>query len=120
MKKCLLAAVVLAFCLPQAGLSQTESKSNAAQEKESSSRTGHPKVVTLSGKVSADAKWLVTAHKANLQVANPELLSAYEGRIISVKCERDAGANVVRVLAVRSVERPTTGHARLDDAAFRR
>ncbi|HTV59828.1 MAG TPA: hypothetical protein VMJ93_13240 [Verrucomicrobiae bacterium] len=120
MKKCLFAAVVLAFCLPQAGLSQSASDSGVANGKGSDPQAGHRKVVNLSGKVSADAKWLVTAHKANLQVVNPELLSAYEGRIVLVKCERDPVTNAIRVVAIRSVERTPTGQARLDDAAFRR
>jgi len=120
MKKCLLAAVVLGFCLPVIAQAQSASNAAAGNPATKTPQSSSTKLVTLSGKVSADAKWIATAHKANFEVVNPELLSAHAGQIVTVKCEKDPTNNTIRIVAVKSARQDTTGVARLDDAAFRR
>jgi len=107
MKKCLLGAVVLVFLLPEAGFGQAGQGTPA-------------KIVTLSGKVSADAKFLAAAHHANLSIANPEMVASHAGQIVSVRCERDAATNTIRIVAVKSAHDEAVYKAHLDDAAFRR
>ena len=78
------------------------------------------KVVTLSGKVSADAKWLMVYRKANLAVKNPALLASHTGQVVTVKCEKDPTTNSIRILAVKSALDSAADSATFDDAAFRR
>jgi hypothetical protein len=106
-KKYLFPAAIFAFFLPVAAQAQ-------------SSPSPSTKVVTLSGKVSADAKWLMIYRKANLTVENPSLLSGLEGQVVIVKCEKDGAANAIRIVAVKSVLGISADAAMYDDAAFRR
>lgn len=85
-----------------------------------SSSTPSTKVVVLSGKVSADAKWLMIYRKANLTVENPTLLAGHEGQVVTVKCAKDGATNAIRIIAVKSALDSSADAARLDDAAFRR
>lgn len=107
MKKCVYSAVIFAFFLPVAAQAQ-------------SSSTPTTKLVTLSGKVSADAKWLMIYRKANLTVENPTLLAGHEGQVVTVKCEKDPTSNAIHVVAVKSALDSSADAAKLDDAAFRR
>jgi hypothetical protein len=109
-KKYVFPAVIFAFFLPVAAQAQSSSTPS----------TPPTKVVTLSGKVSADAKWLIIYRKANLTVENPTLLAGHEGQVVTVKCEKDAATNMIRIVAVKSALDSSADAAKLDDAAFRR
>lgn len=107
MKKLLFPAALLAFFLPVAAQAQSSTATST-------------KIVTLSGKVSADAKWLMIYSKANLTVENPALLASHAGQVVTVKCEKDAATNAIRVVAVKSALDSSADAAMFDDAAFRR
>jgi hypothetical protein len=51
-------------------------------------------------------------------VLNPDLLSASEGRLVTIKAYAGPNLSEIRVAVVRLREQRTT--AKLDDAAFRR
>lgn len=107
MRKPIFAVAVFAFFLPAIAQAQ-------------SSLTPSTKIFTLSGKVSADAKWLMVYRKANLTVENPTLLAAHAGQVVTVKCEKNPATNSIRIVAVKSALDSAADSANFDDAAFRR
>ena len=77
------------------------------------------KGVNLSGKVSSDAKTLLTDDDNDWRVANPDALKGREGRYVTVRCRMDLSKRAIQVFSL--VEDPGVTHtANLGDSAFRR
>ena len=74
--------------------------------------------VNLSGRVSADAKVLVTDDDSAWFVSNADTLNGFENLYVTVKCRMDLKKGAIRVLSV--VEPATSRRSHLSDAAFRR
>ena len=81
-------------------------------------RPAAAKGVTLSGKVSAGGKLLLTDDDTAWSVSNAEVLKGFENLYVTIKCRMDPRRGVILVL---SVLEPRASHDRhLGDAAFRR
>lgn len=92
----------------------------SAKQQATDSHQTSTKIITLSGKVSADAKWIMVSRQNNLTVQNPELLAGHEGQIVTIKCQKDPGNGSIRIVAVKGSHDESTAVAKLDDSAFRR
>jgi hypothetical protein len=120
MKKSLIVAAVLIFCFPSVSLAQSTAGQTPTHLQASAPQSSSPKIITLSGKVSADAKWIAVSRQTNLTVQNPLLLAGHEGRIVTVKCEKDPATGAIRIVAVKSSRDESNTVAKLDDSAFRK
>ena len=76
------------------------------------------KGVNLSGKVSADAKLLVTDDDNAWLVSNADVLKGLDNDSVTVKCQIDLKKGAIRILSI--VESGTEHLSHLSDAAFRR
>ena len=114
MKRRNVVVVALVLTLAVAAMAQDTRKSG---DTTNSSANASPRVVTLSGSVSADGMSLMSG-KDEWNVRNADVLSGYEGRRVIVKCVVDRGESTIRVLAIKSVQ--PESRAYLSDSAFRR
>lgn len=78
------------------------------------------KTVTISGKVSADAKMVVSDNNEKWAVSNPETLTTRTGQQVTVKCRLDLEKNKIQVLSVKPAANETHYAVNYGDAAFRR
>ena len=77
------------------------------------------KTIHLSGRVGMDGKTVVSDRDSRIwRVANADVLSGSEGRMVRIKAYTETDSSEIRVMVVRLLEERTT--AKLDDAAFRR
>ena len=92
---------------------QRDNQTNADQAKSAK------KTIHLSGRVGMDGKTVVSDRDSRIwAVANREVLSGSEGRLVTIKAYWETDSSEIRVMVVRLREERTT--AKLDDAAFRR
>jgi hypothetical protein len=78
------------------------------------------KTVTISGKVSDDAKMVVSDSNEKWAVSNPETLTTRTGQQVTVKCRLDLEKNKIQVLSVKPAASETRYAINRGDAAFRR
>jgi hypothetical protein len=62
------------------------------------------KPLTVSGKVSADGKTLLTDIDSEWLVSNADVLKGHEGRAVRVKCYVDTEKNSMKILSVKKEE----------------
>ena len=92
---------------------QRDNQTNADQAKSAK------KTIYLSGRVGMDGKTVVSDRDSRIwRVANADVLSGSEGRMVRIKAYTETDSSEIRVTVVRLLEERTT--AKLDDAAFRR
>ena len=92
---------------------------NQAKQGSLRSEKSAKKTIRISGRVGLEGKTLVSDRGNRIwKVLNPDLLSASEGRLVTIKAYAGPNLSEIRVAVVRLREQRTT--AKLDDAAFRR
>lgn len=77
------------------------------------------KILTVFGKVSNDARTLLTDLDSEWKVANTGVLKGYEDRMVRVRCYIDAEKNQLHILSIKK-ENGENYAARYEDSAFRR
>jgi hypothetical protein len=95
---------------------------SVGQEKSDAAKTGNsrPKVLIVFGKVSNDARSLLTDLDSEWKVANASALKGYEDHVVRVRCYIDAEKNQLHILSIRKENGGETYTARYADSAFRR
>jgi hypothetical protein len=78
------------------------------------------KVLIVFGKVSNDAKTLVTDLDSEWKVANANVLKGYEDRLVRVRCYINAEKNQLQILSIKRESGGENYAARYADSAFRR
>jgi len=78
------------------------------------------KTVTISGKVSNDAKMIVSDDNERWSVSNTDALMGREGQQITVKCRLDPEKNQVQILSLKPAQNEMKYAANRGDSAFRR
>jgi hypothetical protein len=77
-------------------------------------------VLVVFGKVSNDAKTLVTDLDSEWKVANASVLKGYEDRLVRVRCYINAEKNQLHILSIKREGGGENYAARYADSAFRR
>lgn len=108
----LLATVLLisSFCAAQ---------SRPEMRRTDSSQAG-AKVLIVFGRVSNDARTLVTDLDSEWKVANASMLRGYEDRLVRIRCYIDAEKNQIQILSIKKENGGETYAAHYADSAFRR
>ncbi|HKF01800.1 MAG TPA: hypothetical protein VKB49_05780 [Candidatus Sulfotelmatobacter sp.] len=78
------------------------------------------KILTVLGKVSNDARPLLTDLDEEWKVANASVLKGYEDRVVRVRCYIDAEENQLHILSINRENGGANYAARYADSAFRR
>jgi len=95
-----------------------------AQEKSEIARTesapASAKILTVLGKVSNDARTLLTDLDSEWKVANASVLKGYEDHLVRVRCYIDAEKNQLHIVSIKKENGGETYAARYADSAFRR
>ena len=99
------------------------SSSCIAQEKsdvaKAESAPASAKMLNVFGKVSNDARTLLTDLDSEWKVANTSVLKGYEDRVVRVRCYIYAEKNQLHILSIKK-ENGENYAARYEDSAFRR
>ena len=84
--------------------------------------SAHPsaKILVVFGKVSNDARTLLTDLDSEWKVANTSVLKGYEDRLVRVRCYIDAEKNQLHILSINRENGGENYAARYADSAFRR
>lgn len=94
-------------------------RDNQPKQGRSQSEKSGKKTICISGRVGLQGKTLLSDRDNRIwKVLNPDLLSASEGRLVTIKAYAEPDSNEIRVALVRLRDERTT--AKLDDSAFRR
>jgi hypothetical protein len=101
MKKLMLISFTLApvMCLP--ALAQDTTKAAQAKQETARAEKVSAKAVTVTGKVSADAKTFVDKDNKSWTVTNPEALKGQEEHEVTLKAHVDAAKNEIHVVSVK-------------------
>jgi hypothetical protein len=78
------------------------------------------KILIVFGKVSNDARTLLTDLDSEWKVANASALKGYEDRLVRVRCYIDAEKNQLHILSIKKENSGENYAARYADSAFRR
>ena len=78
------------------------------------------KILTVLGKVSNDARPLLTDLDEEWKVANASVLKGHEDRVVRVRCYIDAEENQLHILSINRENGGANYAARYADSAFRR
>jgi hypothetical protein len=78
------------------------------------------KILTVFGKVSNDARTLLTDLDSEWKVANASVLKGYEDRLVRVRCYIDAEKNQLHILSIKKENGGENYAPRYADSAFRR
>jgi hypothetical protein len=84
------------------------------------SASASTKTLTVFGKVSSDARTLLTDLDSEWKVANASVLKGYEDRLVRVRCYVDAEKNQLHILSIKKENGGENYAARYADSAFRR
>jgi hypothetical protein len=115
MKKAILIHPFLSLVICAAAVAQETPKPGG-----SAGQAATRKAVTLSGRVSEDAKAFVSDQDDVWEVSNAKVLIGHQGQQVVVKCQLNPDKNEMRVLSVSSAQREVKYVANRGDAAFRR
>jgi len=99
-----------------AGTVAAQTSGSSAEQKATSTE----KAIVVSGKVSADARTLLTDIDSEWAVSNVALLKGFEGRWVKVKCYVDTAKSKLQVLTVKTDDNTPRYAAAHMDSAFRR
>lgn len=78
------------------------------------------KILIVFGKVSTDARTLLTDLDSEWKVENASVLKGYEDRLVRVRCYIDAEKSQLHILSVKKESGEENHAARYNDSAFRR
>ncbi len=95
-----------------------------AQEKSEIAKTGSAhsstQILIVFGKVSNDARTLLTDLDSEWKVANASVLKGYEDHLVRVRCYIDAEKSQLHILSIKKENGAENYAARYADSAFRR
>ena len=80
---------------PLLALAQDTRKAAQAKQETATAEKASTKAVSVTGKVSADAKTFVDKDNKSWTVANPEALKGHEGHEVTLKAHVDAAKNEI-------------------------
>jgi hypothetical protein len=122
MKKWTLFPLAVVCLWPASALGQDSPKPDAVAQGSLNSKPASAKPKTISGKVGADGRTIVTAKNSLWTIANPDILKEHAGRQVRVKCRISSSveANVIQILSVKIIPSEVRFTANPGDAAFRR
>ena len=101
MKKLILISFALALVTSLLALAQDTAKPEEMKQDTMKAEKASAKTVSLSGKISADAKTFVDKDNKSWTVTNPEALKGHEGHEVTVKAHVDAAKNEIHVVSVK-------------------
>ena len=101
MKKLMLISFALALVMSLLALAQDTTKAAQAKQETATAEKASTKPVSVTGKVSADAKTFVDKDNKSWTVANPEALKGHEGHEVTLKAHADAAKNEIHVVSVK-------------------
>ncbi len=110
MKKLILSSLAILLLLPIP----------AAGQNSKSGKSGKPKSMTISGRVSEDGKTLIAKNGETWSVTNPGPLAGHESQQVKVKCQKISADHHIQVLSVKTVAAQVKYTANPGDSAFRR
>lgn len=84
------------------------------------SASASTKILVVLGKVSNDARTLLTDLDSEWKVSNASVLKGYEDRLVRVRCYIDAEKNQLHILSIKRENAGENYAARYADSAFRR
>jgi hypothetical protein len=122
MRKWILLPLAVVCLWPASALGQDAAKTDAVEQPSLNSKPTSTKPKTISGKVGADGRTIVTAKNNLWTIANPDILKEHAGRQVRVKCRISSSveANVIQILSVKIIPSEVRFTANPGDAAFRR
>jgi hypothetical protein len=115
MKKAILLPLFLTLLMCVAAVAQETPKPG-----DSARQAAPRKAVTLSGRVSEDAKAFVSDQDDVWEVSNAKVLIGHQGQQVVVKCQLYPDKNEMRVLSVSGAQGEVKYAAYRGDSAFRR
>ena len=101
MKKLLFLSFAFALAIALLALAQDTTKAAQTKPQTATAEKATTKAVTVTGKVSADAKTFVDKDNKSWTVTNPEALKGHEGHEVTLKAHVDAAKNEVHVVSVK-------------------
>ena len=101
MKKLMLISFALALVMCRLALAQDATKAAQAKPETAKAEKASTKAVTVTGKVSADAKTFVDKANKSWTVTNPEALKGQEEHQVTLKAHVDAAKNEIHVVSVK-------------------
>jgi hypothetical protein len=101
LKKLLFISFALALAISLVALAQETGKAAQATQETAKAEKATTKAMTVTGKVSADAKSFVDKDNKNWTVTNPEALKGHEGHEVTLKAHVDATKNEINVVSVK-------------------
>ncbi|HVO63848.1 MAG TPA: hypothetical protein VMT53_23190 [Terriglobales bacterium] len=101
MKKLLFICFALALAISLFALAQETGKAGQAKQETAKAEKTATKAMTVTGKVSADAKTFVDKDNKSWTVTNPEALKGHEGHEVTLKAHVDAAKNEIHVVSVK-------------------
>src|SRR6516225_8034893 len=101
MKKLLFLSFMFVLAISLLALAQDATKEAQAKPETAKAEKASSNSVTVTGKVSADAKTFVDKDNKSWTVTNPEALKGHEGHEVTLKAHVDAAKNEIHVVSVK-------------------
>lgn len=101
MKKLLLFSFALALATSVLALAQDTTKAPQTKPETAKAEKAPAKAVTVTGKVSTDAKAFLDKDNKSWTVTNPEALKGHEGHEVTLKAHADSAKNEIHVVSVK-------------------
>ena len=110
MKKLVLSVLAIPLLLPMPATGQNHA----------AGKSGTAKAITISGRVSEDAKNFFAKNGDSWSITNPEALAGHESQLVKVKCQISSGSHEIRVLSLKTIATQIRYAVHPSDSAFRR
>jgi len=101
MKKLLFRFFMFVLAIFLLAPAQNTAKAAQAKPETAKAEKAPAKAVTVTGKVSADAKTFVDKDNKSWTVTNPEALKGHEGHEVTLKAHVDDAKNEIHVVSVK-------------------
>jgi hypothetical protein len=101
MRKLLFLSFAFALVVSLFALAQDTTKAAQTKPETAKAEKAPAKAVTITGKVSADAKTFVDKDNKSWTVTNPEALKGHEGHEVTLKAHVDSAKNEIHVVSVK-------------------
>lgn len=101
MKKLLFLSFAFALVISLFALTQDTTKAAQTKPETAKAEKAPAKAVTVTGKVSVDAKTFVDKDNKSWTVTNPEALKGHEGHEVTLKAHLDSAKNEIHVVSAK-------------------
>ncbi len=101
MRRLVLISFAVALVMSLLALAQDTTTAAQAKQETATTAKASTKAITVSGKVSGDAKTFVDKDNKSWTVANPEALKGHEGHDVTLRAHVDAAKNEIHVVSVK-------------------